>query len=232
MRKTAKEILAESHLFGGLDDKVLDALSQGSHVRPIRADSYLFLQGDPTGTMFLIVEGRVAIEQTTQDGGTRHITVRNPGELIGEISLFERTTRTADARTMVDSTILRLDGEHVKEVLHRYPSLGERFILLLSQKLHQAMQRIEDLDNKLQIRVAKLLMNEAKDRGTKVDGVGIEFHPPLSQGTIAQRLNVSRESVNREISSLKRLGLVESTASSVVVRSIKGLKEIARSHEV
>ncbi len=121
--------------------------------RDFEANETIVREGDEDRTMYLVesgslrVSGRVALEDD------RHIQPGladlGAGDLFGELSLFERHTRTASVVAIDPGRLVEIDCERLSAYLDRRPELGylvlKRLFEVLIDRLSRANERVEHL---------------------------------------------------------------------------------------
>ena len=88
-------------------------LCQKAKTLVYEADQIIFMEGEDGGAMYFIDEGEVSVESTIEsDDGydTVIYAIRRKDEVIGELALFDQLERSATARTLAPSKLLRLRG--------------------------------------------------------------------------------------------------------------------------
>jgi len=200
------ELLRSLPLFKGLDDHALRILSTESWHRTFEAGETLFYQGDLGTTCHLILEGRVRIFVIGEDGRELAIGIFSPGEIIGEMALFEGLPRSASVEALSHTHTLELDQSAVTRCLRRSPTLALRLLRALSARLRSTN---EDAEWMMSLSVAERLMRRlrqlAQCSGRRVAD-GVKIMPPMTQQELATLVWTSRESVNRALSRLREEG--------------------------
>jgi CRP/FNR family cyclic AMP-dependent transcriptional regulator len=109
-------------------------------------DTKIFDQGDPGGALYVVVSGRVAIERAGQRKGSfvRLATIE-AHSCFGEMSLLDKSPRSAAATVIQDTLTLRLRREPLVALVRQYPDLAMELINVLSQRLRAANDRIAGL---------------------------------------------------------------------------------------
>lgn len=195
----ARRLLDTTELFAALPDDALAQLSEQAVVRELARNEFLFHQGDPSSSLFIVQEGRIAIATRSSDGRETVIAVLEDGGLFGELPLFDDAPRVADARALIDTKVVELAYEPVRELLRARPELLWVIVRLLVQRLRATDEALADavfLD--VPGRTAKRLLELAGDDDT--------FTLPVTQEELASMVGASRERVNKAISLFVRLG--------------------------
>jgi CRP/FNR family transcriptional regulator, cyclic AMP receptor protein len=103
----------------------------------------VFKEGDPGGVVYVVVDGRVAIERngTRQNSVVRLATMetRSP---FGDMSLFDNSPRSTSALTMEDTVLLKLRVEPLIALMRQYPDMSLELIKILSQRIREANDQI------------------------------------------------------------------------------------------
>jgi len=197
-----RRLLDTTDLFAALPEEVLDSLREHAVVRHLARNDVLFQQGDASSALYVIAEGRVAIATHSNDGRESVIAVLEDAGLFGELPLFDDEPRVADARALVDTTVIELEYEPVRAVLRQRPELLWVIVRLLVQRLRATDEALADavfLD--VPARTAKRLL--------ELSGNESRFTLPVTQEELAAMVGASRERVNKAISLFVRLGWLE-----------------------
>jgi NTE family protein/lysophospholipid hydrolase len=116
-----KEMLRASHLFGVLDDAVLNDLAQYVELQDVSGGSLLIREGDPSDFMVIVVTGRLRVSRRTPKGELLLYNEICPGESVGETGLILHQARTADVTAVRDSTIAVLSRASFEALLLLQP---------------------------------------------------------------------------------------------------------------
>ncbi len=193
-----RRLLDATELFAELPADALAELAEHADTRELDRNELLFRQGDASSSLFVIQEGRIAIASQAGDGRETVIAVLENGGLFGELALFDDGARIADARALVDTTVIELSYEPVRAMLRARPELLWVIVRLLVQRLRATDEALADavfLD--VPARTAKRLLELAGDTN--------RFTLPVTQEELASMVGASRERVNKAISLFVRL---------------------------
>jgi CRP-like cAMP-binding protein len=125
--------------FSGLPEEDLSFVA--GMVREVALDEgdYLFEEGDPSDALFVVESGGVELVLPNPGGEEEKLSVRRPGEILGEMSLASGSTRSFSARSSRSATLFRIDQEGFEKMLDR-PRLVRKLLKSLAND-----QRMLDL---------------------------------------------------------------------------------------
>ena len=115
--------------------------THGELGRVYREGEWLMRQGETADCMFVIQEGEVEILKRRGEGHVR-LAVRGPGEIIGEMALFERETRSADIRALGRVRVITVDRKQFLRRIHEDPSLAYRVVQSLSRRVRELSEEL------------------------------------------------------------------------------------------
>lgn len=195
-------LLRAVELFDQFDDishqRLLDA---AENVELVRGD-VVFEEGAEADACFVMVAGRVAISNRSIDGRESMVAMMLRGDLFGEMGLFDGLGRSAEARALEESVVLRISYDVLRSILEDNPELLWAVVRLLSKRIRATDEALADsffLD--VTGRTAKHLLDMA--------GETDEFEIPITQEELAGLVGASRERVNKAIASFLKLGWIE-----------------------
>jgi len=195
-------------LFEGLTDEELRFLAAEAKPRTYEAGAMIFHQGEPGTTCHIITRGKVRVFVIGEDGRELSVSIFGPGEIVGEMALFENLPRSANVETLEPTWTLELHQDVLLHGLARSATLARSLLRALSSRLRHMTEEAEGLASmtvadRLLLRLQRL----AEWSGRPVaDGVRIAL--PMTQQELAALIGTSRESVNRALSGLRRQGKI------------------------
>jgi len=196
------EILRNVELFGALPPDQLEQIAAHAAPRLLTRGDVLFSQDDEPTELFVVVSGRIAIFNNAADGRESMVALMEPGDLFGELPLFDGLARSAGARALESSDVVVIPYAPLRELYNSKPELLWRVVNLLAQRLRTTDEALADsvfLD--VTGRTAKRLL--------ELSSGDDEFSLPVTQEELAGMVGASRERVNKAISSFVRLGWIE-----------------------
>lgn len=135
-------------VFAGLPDDILDVIRTYMEERGCAAGTVLFAEGQAAEEVFFVRAGTVQIAKN-QDGKSEVLARRGCGEVIGEMALIDASPRFASAICESDCELLVLSRSRFFELLPKHPSIAERIMRIMSQRVREAdVKRLEGLEAK------------------------------------------------------------------------------------
>ena len=151
--------------------------------------------------------------------GTRTISTRSAGDIVGEQALIDQGTRSA---TVVANTVVQalvLGSEEFERVLHRYPRVLRVLCAVVSDRLREADGVLSGQADDASTKVVLHLLRHAGAAG----GPRIPV-PITSQAALGELLGVSRESVVRALRKLRAESVVTTQHGVVTIRDLDALR--------
>ena len=139
--------LAISHvpIFSGLSRKELREIEHIIHRREYQANEAIFNQGDPGLGMYIIIKGGV---QIVNNQNPEHIVVYselNDGDFFGDLALVDDADRSATALATTETKLIAFFRPELKDILTRFPSLGNKILLNLAKVTAARLRKTNDL---------------------------------------------------------------------------------------
>jgi CRP-like cAMP-binding protein len=195
------DILRRHDFFRHLPETIVQRLA--AHARQIMyaSSENIFRKGEEGLGLLAVVSGIIKISvQSDREGEREREIVLNligPGEVCGEIALLDGRPRTADATAITRCTVIALDRRDFLAVLTSEPAMGVKLLEVVSTRLRQTSQQVEDLSlADLTTRLARILVRLAEIQGASGrPGTRIL----VTQQELGRMIGLSRESTNRHL---------------------------------
>ncbi len=91
------------------------------------AGGWLFRQGEPGDSLYLVDSGTVSVVIDTAEGETHIVRVYTSGAVLGEMAVYMGGPRTASLRIDAPSVLYRLDADGLQRLQVRHPEAAGRF---------------------------------------------------------------------------------------------------------
>jgi CRP/FNR family transcriptional regulator, cyclic AMP receptor protein len=224
----ADDVLSETPLFEALSDEDATALRRGIIDVQLDRGERLFSEGDAGDKLYIILTGKIKLTKAAPDGRENLLSVHGPGEMFGELSLFDPIPRTSSATAVTSARLAGLAHDDLRAWLSTRPEVAMHMLQALAQRL----RRINDVKADLVFtdvpgRVAKALLDLAERFGVQTPE-GLQVNHDLTQEELAQLVGASRETVNKALADFTARGWIQLAAKSVLVTDTDRLRKRAR----
>jgi CRP/FNR family transcriptional regulator, cyclic AMP receptor protein len=220
-------LLAKTDLFGSLEPKELEACAAAFRDVRFSKGEMVFGRGDPGVRLFLVVQGRVRLAVTSEEG--RELSFRHAaaGDLFGEIATLDGSPRTADAVAITDVTACALERSALRHLWTTREGISAGVIAFLCRRVRDTSTQLEAIAlYPLEVRLARFLLFALHNRQAP-PGKRVPLDLGFSQSELAQLLAASRPKVNTALGALESTGAIVRTSDRLFCDPAK-LAQVAR----
>lgn len=183
--------------------------------------SYVYMANDLGGKLYVLHKGRIKISRINHNGKEQVLRIVEPGEFMGELTLLSNTPLMDNAEVLENSVMCLIDGNKLKELMNKYPSIAFKVMEVLSKRLEQAESMIEKINlNSVEQRLALALLDLIDPKQ--------EINLNMTKGDFASSIGMSQETLSRRLTVLQEDGIIELVGHrKIIVKNIKRLREIS-----
>ena len=174
----------------------------------LKRGELLFRKGDEGSNAYIVASGKLKVITAGDDGREFVFHILEPGEVVGEIALLDRSPRSATVEAMEDSELLVIQRRELLPFLRSHPEVAVKMLGQLGGLVRGLSEQLQDtVFLGLQNRLAKKLLALAQSFGQETpNGTRIELK--LSQQQLGELLGTTRESINKQMRQWTHEGLV------------------------
>jgi CRP-like cAMP-binding protein len=215
----------EINMFNGLDGKALAALDVVTKEVILAPGETLYKQGDTASGFYIVVRGGVRLVEHTPEGKDLNLKVYGPGDAFGLLAIAGEYPHPAAVIAASPSVLLRFDGDAVRDLITRHPTVGLCIIDALVDHVHHAHDRIRQMAlEKTERRLARALLHFAEKFGQQNPDGHISAN--FTQQDIAEFTGTTVETVSRFFKQWEQQGYIKRDRSSVTLLSSDGLRGV------
>ena len=182
----------------------------------------LFDQGDPGDALFAIESGGLDISVLSPEGRKLSLYRMKPGEVLGEIALFDNGSRTATATAVGSVTLRRICREDLLAAVATCPRLAIDLIEVAGRRLRSVSDKLHDhVFLPMHARLARKMLE------LSMTAAGPLKEVRMSHGELADFVASSREAVSRTLSLWKKDGVLDLGRGTVTIRNRQALQVLA-----
>jgi CRP-like cAMP-binding protein len=203
------DLLSRVPVFAELGRDDLARVAQVAVPRAFAAQQVIFREGDDSDACYIVRSGHARAIRQHADG--RMITLANfgPGDIFGELAMFDDERRSATLEALDDLATLAIPGSAMRSLLGRHPEIAVKLVIALGRRLRAANERLSRQSfQTVQSRVASVLdqlVEQARAEGEAGTG---DVLVTATQAELAQLAGSSRESASRFLAVLERAGVI------------------------
>ncbi len=194
-------------LLRDLAESDLQQLAERLHGKVFPAGAPLMTAEQPGEAVYFIASGAVKVHAEQADGRDVLISILGPGEVVGEMSAFEPSQRSASVHTLEASQLYWTERATFQRWLKTIPLLAFNLGEILAARLRHAnaqIQALAALDT--EGRVARQLVSFAERYGQPRPDNAVYIPIRLTQSDIAALVGATREHTNKILVSYKERG--------------------------
>jgi CRP/FNR family transcriptional regulator len=136
-----KKLVQQSEFFKGTSESSIQALSKIAFPKHIKKRNLLFMEGQKGHTVYLLAKGNIQLSKNSINGKEVVIKIISPGEIFGEVIMFEKDSYPVNAVAVQDS-LLYLFPKHQLSCLFEKESFRNDFIRMLMKKQRYLAEKI------------------------------------------------------------------------------------------
>jgi predicted acylesterase/phospholipase RssA/CRP-like cAMP-binding protein len=134
--------LVLTDLFGELDTEALLDLQGQLEWQQLERRQILFQRGDPADAMYVVVNGRLRVVATRQDGSERVVGEVGPGEMVGEFALLSGEPHSASVYAIRETDVFMLTQADFAHLLDLYPQAMLQITRAIIRRQRQALRLV------------------------------------------------------------------------------------------
>ena len=207
--KAESQLLKRSFIFSGSSEEELAELAGLAARRSFATGEFVFWEGDAPDSFYIVIEGRVKVLKHSSLGKEFIIAFFGPGEMFGEVAVFQDRPYPASAQAAADTKVLRIRREDFLSFVAQRPQVVLRIISVLGERLRDAQGRLKDLaGERVEQRLAHTLLMLSAKLGATL---------PFTRQEIADMAGTTTETAIRFISRLKDGGIIRSARGRITI---------------
>jgi CRP/FNR family transcriptional regulator len=211
-------------VFEALEPADLEHVARVAVARRFAAQQVIFREGDTSDTCYVVRTGHARAIREHTDGRTIALAHFGPGDIFGELAMFDDERRSATVETLDDVDAIAISGSDMRRLLREHPDISVKLVIALGRRMRETNERLTRQSfQTVQSRVAGVLgqlVDQARAEGADSTDVLVT----ITQADIAQLAGSSRESASRFLAVLERAGVVSQGRGRVTVHDASALQ--------
>ncbi len=220
------ELLARVPVFSTLEREDLERIAELAVPRAFEPGQVVFREGDASDTCYVVRSGRARAVREHSGGRTITLATFGPGDIFGELALFEDERRSATVEAIEQCNVVAVLGPDMRRLMVEHPGISARLVIALGRRLRETNERLSRQSfQTVQSRVAVVLSELVAQECAAEEGDGADVTVTATQADLAQLAGSSRESASRFLAVLERAGVISQGRGRLVVHDPEALKQ-------
>lgn len=219
------ELLGRVPVFSALERADLERIAEVSVPRTFEPGQAVFREGDSSDTCYVVSDGHARAIRSHPDGRTITLATFGPGDIFGELAMFEDERRSATVEAIETTSVIGVLGPDMRRLMIEHPEISTRLVIALGRRLRETNERLSRQSfQTVQSRVAVVLGNLVAEQiasGLPPSDVLVT----ATQADLAQLAGSSRESASRFLAVLERAGVISQGRGRLVVHNPQALSQ-------
>jgi CRP/FNR family transcriptional regulator, cyclic AMP receptor protein len=224
------ELLGGVPVFSTLVREDLQRIAQFAVPREFDPSEVVFREGDASDTCYVVRDGRARALRTHTDGRTLTLATFGPGDIFGELALFEDERRSATVEAIERTSAVAVLGPDMRRLMSEHAEISSRLVIALGRRLRETNERLsrqsfQTVQSRVAVVLSQLVEQQSADRDGADGASGGDVLVTATQADLAQLAGSSRESASRFLAVLERAGVISQGRGRLVVHDAEALKQ-------
>jgi CRP-like cAMP-binding protein len=204
-------------LFQGLSRAEIQQVVSAATRKVFYRGAQVFSQGSPQDGIYLVESGRIRVFYTGPSGREITLAYWHPGNFVGGPDVFNRGTHVWSGAAAVNSSVLHLPGEALRQMVLKIPALALGIIEGLSFKGRCYSSLVQMLGTRSPTeRLAHLLLHLMDLYGVEERG-GTLIAASFTHADLANMIGVTRQWVTTALKRLSEMGVLDANGANILV---------------
>jgi CRP/FNR family transcriptional regulator, cyclic AMP receptor protein len=218
------ELLGRVPVFQTLEHGDLERIATLAVPRAFEPGQVVFREGDASDTCYIVRSGRARAVREHQDGRTITLATFGPGDIFGELAMFEDERRSATVEAIQPTSVVAVLGPDMRRLMAEHPEISIRLVVALGRRLREMNDRLAKQSfQTVQSRVA-VVLGELVAQAVAAGAPESEVLLTATQADLAKLAGSSRESASRFLAVLERAGVISQGRGRLVVHDPAALE--------
>lgn len=218
------EVLKNHPLFAILSEDEITKLMDCSKRIRVRRFDFLFVPDQKSESVYLCLDGSIKVGSFNQEGKELIKAIASPGDLLGEMVLFDQERRDEYAQAAFENTlVLEMPISALRRLMQRNAEFTLAFLQYFNRRLRNTEERLAGFILKdARQRIIDFVVQIARSHGVQVGFETFVKHR-YTQQDIAGITGASRQTVTKVLNDLRRDNQIKFTRKSILIRDMNML---------
>src|SRR5207248_3796015 len=162
------ELLGGVPVFSTLERGDLERIAQLAVPRDFEPGEVVFREGDSSDTCYVVSGGRARAVRSHGDGRTITLATFGPGDIFGELAMFEDERRSATVEAIETTSVVAVLGPDMRRLMSEHPEIATRLVIALGRRLREMNERLsrqsfQTVQSRVAVVLSELVAQEVAD---------------------------------------------------------------------
>lgn len=206
-------------IFSELTDEEKMEIALISKHKVYEKGRFIYQAGEMNNNLYIIHQGKVKIVRYNPQGKEQIISILSAGAFMGELALFSKQPVTGFSEALEKSEICMIEGDGLRELMRKYPSISLKIMQELATRLDTLEQRLELTQSSVEQRLAQYLLEQADEQG--------RVNLTITKTNLASLLSTSLETLSRKLGVFQDLGYISHpNPKEIIIRNRTALSAL------
>jgi CRP-like cAMP-binding protein len=232
------ELLARVPVLSTLETEDLERIADLAVPRAFEPGQVVFREGDASDTCYIVRSGHARAVREHSGGRTITLATFGPGDIFGELALFEDERRSATVEAIEQCDVVAVLGPDMRRLMVEHPGISARLVIALGRRLRETNERLsrqsfQTVQSRVAVVLSELVAQELAAEADQENGepqgererADGDVLVTATQADLAQLAGSSRESASRFLAVLERAGVISQGRGRLVVHDREALQQ-------
>jgi CRP-like cAMP-binding protein len=218
-------------IFNPLSNSEMQEVAEMGISKTYNKGELIYQPDDSSENLLIIHKGRVKIYQVAETGKEQLLRILEPGDFMGELSLFTNETIASFAEAMIRTEICMIKRTNLQELLLNHPKISMKILEEFGRRLSNAEKTIERLSlQDTEKRTASYLVELVKAHVDLEHALPpFQLTLPMSKKDLSSFIGATQETLSRRLSTFQDRGWISQTGQrNITIVDFEALQDTAK----
>lgn len=219
------EYLSSMKVFEALNKEEISAIAEISYHKNIEKDTHLFHMGEAMTNVYFVIRGNIKIYFINEEGREQIINFLGKNEMFPHHAILRSDPYLASAVSSENSEVVFIDKRDFEDVIRKNPNIAVKLLNYIGEIIIDLQYRLQEKISKPTGKQVLLLIRRLAYAHGLVLGDGRrEITLKLTKHEMANMIGLARETVSRNLSIFRELGILEISKSGRMIVDLDELE--------
>jgi CRP/FNR family transcriptional regulator, cyclic AMP receptor protein len=223
-RATEVSAIARVSVFSKLSQPDIEELRKIVKTKTYASDKAVFFQGDPSDSLYILVNGSVKVAKASEDGHEKILDILGPGEIFGEFAMLDGHPRSATVTTCESTELAVMSRSDFRDFVSTRSEILWKVMESLCERVRKTSSDMLELSSReVPYRLLAALSQLAEKQGQVAADGSCLISGTFGVNDLVAMVGSSREIVSRLLHRYQEEGLIELGKNKLIIPDPKAL---------